>query len=300
MSAPRDLDGLLTTFLKEGPLELPDPSYDQVRDRIEHRRQRAFIGSWRTPDVNNFMKIGLVAAAVVLVAVIGFQFLGGPNTGSPGATETPQPTATPTATPEPSEAAGLPVGSSHVLQDEGVTITVTIPAPGWDGDVGDGVLAKNDNVDPPDGAGMIVFTGPLYVYGDACEWSTTQADTPATTVDELVAALAAQTPRDASEPMDITVDGYSGKEITLHVPDDAAYAAGEFTDCDEGFFGSWTVAPGLEPYRYHQGPGQIDQVYILDVDGVLTVIDTAYYGGTRDAAVDELRGIVESATFELP
>jgi hypothetical protein len=233
------------------------------------------------------------------LAVVGYQFLG-TNTGGPGTTETPQPTSTPIATPEPSEAAGLPVGSSHILWDEGVTITVTIPAPGWDGEVGGGTLGKNDHTDPPDGDGLIVFTGPLYVYGDACRWSTTQADAPATTVDELVAALAAQTPRDASEPMDITVDGYRGKAIALHVPDDAAYSAGEFTDCDQGYFRSWTAVADREASRYHQGPGQIDGLVILDVDGVLTVFDTTYYAGTPDAVVDELRGIIESATFELP
>jgi len=307
MTASRDPDQLIQALVEEGVDELPDPVYDAVRDRIEQTRQRAVIGPWRTSDMNRYLKIGLAAAAVVVIAVVGFQFLGNSNlgnsnSGGPGATETMQPTATPAVTPEPSAAGALPLGP-HTLCEIGfcdVGMSITIGAADWYGEGGGRLLIKNDNSDPPDGAAMIVFTGPLYVYGDACQWSTTQAETPATTVDELVAALAAQMPRDASEPMDITVDGYSGKAITLHVPDDAAYSAGEFTDCDEGFFGSWTVSQGLEPYRYHQGPGQIDEVYILDVDGVLTVIDTGYYGGTPDAAVDELRGIVESATFELP
>jgi len=245
--------------------------------------------------VNNFLKICL-ATAVVVIDLVGCQQPGDSGTGSPVATQTTQPTAT----PEPSEAAGLPVGSSHVLLTEGVTMTITIPASGWYGEVGGGILLKNDVVEPPDGAGMIVFTGPLYVYGDACRWSTTQAATPAETVDELIEALAAQTPRDASEPVDITVDGYAGKSITLHVPDDAVFSDGEFTDCDEGYFGSWAGPTGGEPSRYSQGPGAIDELYILDVDGVLTVIDTQYWDGTPDAHVDELRGIVESATFELP
>ncbi len=86
---------------------------------------------------------------------------------------------------------------------------------------------------------MIVFDeGDLYVYGDPCQWSSTTPDPPATTVDELVAALSAQASRDASEPVDITVDGYAGKSITLHVPDDAV-----FSDCDEGYFGSWRYRP---------------------------------------------------------
>lgn len=177
-------------------------------------------------------------------------------------------------------------------------MTVTIPAPGWDGD-GGGTLGKGDDVDPQDGAGMIVFTGPLYVYGDPCDWSTTRPDTPASTVDEIVAALSAQASRDASAAVDITVDGYGGKSITLHVPNDAAYSAGEFTDCDEGYFASWGV-PGDDPARWSQGPGAIDELWILDVDGVLTVIDTQYWAVTPAEHVEELRAIVESATFELP
>ncbi len=34
------------------------------------------------------------------------------------------------------------------------------------------------------------------------------------------------------------------------------------------------------------------------MDGVLTVIDTAYYAGTPVEHVEEMRAIVESATFE--
>ena len=130
-------------------------------------------------------------------------------------------------------------------------------------------------------------------------------DAPATTVDELVAALSAQASRDATAPVDVTVGGYAGKSITLHVPDDAAFSAKQFTDCDQGFFGSWaggngTDGPDLTPSRYHQGPGQIDELWVLDVNGVTVVIDTAYYAATPAEVVDEIRAIVESATFELP
>jgi hypothetical protein len=306
---------LIHSFLMEGQTELADPVFDAVRATIEHKRQRAVIGPWRMPDVmSKFIPIGLGLAAVVVVLVIGTQLLGPSASGGVGATPTamPSPTAapsltampSPTAAPSavaPSSAAGLPAGTSHPLWKQGVVITVTIPAPGWDGDPQAGILVKEDSgADPPDGAGMIVFDGPLYVYANPCQWSGTAPETPATTVDELVAALSAQASRDATEPVDITVDGYQGKSITLHVPDDATYAAGRFTDCDQGYFGSWTAGATLEPYRYHQGPGQIDELWILDVDGVLVVIDTAHYAGTPAEHVEELRAIVRSATFEAP
>jgi hypothetical protein len=176
-----------------------------------------------------------------------------------------------------------------------VPITVTIPAPGWYGEPTGGILLKHARGDPPDGAGIIVFAGlgDLYVYGDPCHWSTTRSDTPAATVDEFVVALAAQASRNASEPVDVTVDGYAGRSITLHVPDDAM-----FSECDRAIFASWGLGAEPNPKRYHQGPGQIDKLWILDVDGELAVIDAGYYEGTPQIVVDELEAIVGSTTFE--
>ena len=61
MTAPHDLDRQLDAFLTDGPTELPDPSFDAVRDRMEATRQRVVIGPWRMPDMNKFVPIGLGA-----------------------------------------------------------------------------------------------------------------------------------------------------------------------------------------------------------------------------------------------
>ena len=55
MTAPHDLDRQLDAFLRDGPTELPDPSFDAVRDRMETTRQRVVIGPWRIPDMNKFV-----------------------------------------------------------------------------------------------------------------------------------------------------------------------------------------------------------------------------------------------------
>ena len=256
--------------------------------------QRAFIGPWRTAIVNRHLQIGPAAAAVLLIgAVVGCNLPPGSPSPSAEPSATPEPSV---AEPSPSDAAGLPVGSSHVLWNRAgdVQISVTIPNAGWSGE--GSFLVKDDTAEPPDGAGIVVFVGDLYVYGDPCHWASTTPDAPATTVDEVIAALAAQASRDASAPADITVDGYAGKSITLHLPDDAV-----FNECDGDTFGSWAgggdpVSAG--PSRSHQGPGQIDEVWILDVNGVVTVLDWAYYEGTPADVVTELRALVESATFE--
>jgi hypothetical protein len=259
--------------------------------------------------MNRYLKIGLAAAAaVVLVAVVGFQFLGRSNFGGPGATETPQPTATPE--PSSSAAAELPVGSSYVLWDYaggGLKIVVTIPAAGWFGDAGGGVLKKNDSAGAPDGAEVTVFavtsygvvgTGGVYVYGDPCHWANPTPGTRPTTVDETIAALSAQPSRDPSAPADVTYDGYAGKRITLHVPDDAVFSA-----CDEGQFrtlASQSAKCGCSAARVEE-PGQFDLFTVLDVNGEVVIFDVAYFEGaegTPASVFDEMAAIMESAILQ--
>jgi hypothetical protein len=136
MTVQRDPDRLIHAFLMEGATELADEVYVTVRDRIEETRQRAVIGSWREPDVNRYLKIALAAAAVLVVAVVGFRQFGGTNVAGPGASVSPEPTATPaaTATPVPSDAGSAPPLTETFTSDlHGVTFSypsgwVTRPA----------------------------------------------------------------------------------------------------------------------------------------------------------------------------
>ena len=98
MTAPRDPDRLIHGFLLEGEEYLQDQVYDEVRAAIEHKRQRAFFGPWRTPIMNKLLTYGLGAAAVVVLIFAGSQFFG--SSGGLFGAE-PTPTATPEATLEP-------------------------------------------------------------------------------------------------------------------------------------------------------------------------------------------------------
>ncbi|MGI8829672.1 MAG: hypothetical protein ACR2I5_07900 [Candidatus Limnocylindria bacterium] len=74
-----------------------------------------------------------------------------------------------------------------------------------------------------------------------------------------------------------------------------------FSECDKGQFGTLAFAVGLgrdpTPSRYHQAPGQIDEFWIVDRNGVLAIFDLTYYEGTPQTDIDDMRAIVESATF---
>jgi hypothetical protein len=112
MTANRDPERLIRAFLDEGEERLNLPIYDAVRAGIEQKRQRAFIGPWRTPIMSKFLAIGLGAAAVVVIGVfLGAQLLGSPNGGTgTGASPTPSATVEPTPVPTPT-AATLASGS---------------------------------------------------------------------------------------------------------------------------------------------------------------------------------------------
>jgi hypothetical protein len=151
-----------------------------------------------------------------------------------------------------------------------------------------------DGFDAPEGAGIIAYVvdEKFYVYGDPCDWRRTRPQTPATTVDEIVNALAKQASRDPTEPKKITVGGYPGKKITLHVPDDV-----QFRKCDENTFATLGVA-GEEPALWAQGPGEIDEIWVVNVDGRVALFEGGHYADTRADAVDELHEILSSAVFD--
>ena len=302
MNPTRDPDRLIHAFMLEGAEQLHDQVYDAVRADIEHRHQRVFIGPWRLPTMNKFLPIGLGAAAVVVALVVGIQLLGPRGPAGPGGVPSvvPSPTPLPTAAPSSSSPdASLPEGPLLWIPRnppvDPLAITVDIPAEGWTKHPEFGALNKGTDVgNLPESAvlgGSLVE--PVFVYGDPCDWQSTMPDSPATTVDQVVAALAAQASRDASEPVDVTIGGYTGKRITLHVPEDA-----DFEACDDAEFVSFGYGNTREQvWRWHQGPGQIDDLWFVDVDGTIVVIDAMYRADTPFANIEEMREIAESATF---
>lgn len=304
-TSDRDVNRAIRSWLREDRHEDASRIAGAVLDQVDTIPQRR--ATWwparRTPIMNRIVTIGLGAAAVVVALLIGARLLGSPSGGvGSGATPTPEPTATPesTATPEPTAPAPTygPLGEgSFVLVYEqlfGVRTTVTIPGSDWHGLQTYTGLEKHGMADPPQGAGLIVYGGDMSVYGDPCAWESTRPDDAMASLDELIAALAAQASRDATPPVDVTVGGYPGKMLILHVPEDAVFA-----NCDGGEFRT-LVEVRTDAARVHQGPGQIDEVWVIDVDGTLVYFDAGYFADTPAEDVEEMRAMVESATFVKP
>ena len=99
MTAHHDLDRQLNAFLLDGPTSLPDSSFDAVRDRTEQTRQRVVLGPWRVPTLNKLIPIGLGAAAVVAVVLLGSRFIGSPSSNVGGPASQPPASAAPSEAP---------------------------------------------------------------------------------------------------------------------------------------------------------------------------------------------------------
>jgi hypothetical protein len=114
------------------------------------------------------------------------------------------------------------------------------------------------------------------------------------TLDELIDSLANQGSRaeGALGPAEaITVDGYTGTRIFLPMhPVD-------MTVCDEGYVAMFGL-PGMDPARYTERQDLIEEVWVVDVNGLLVVLDATYFAETPPETVDELRTILASARFE--
>ncbi len=102
-------------------------------------------------------------------------------------------------------------------------------------------------------------------------------------VDDFANALAEHPLLDTTAPVDITLDGYSGKYMDLQTPAD-------LTGC--AFYRPWD--PGI----YAQGAGQRWHLWILDVDGIRVVIHADDYEGTSAQHQAELRAMVDSIQIE--
>src|SRR5437879_10171082 len=81
MSSEHDLQRAVRAWMREGPDSLPDRYLDAALDEIAttHQRRRRAL-AWRPSEMNSFARLGLAAAAAILVAMLGWTMLfnGGP------------------------------------------------------------------------------------------------------------------------------------------------------------------------------------------------------------------------------
>jgi hypothetical protein len=100
----------------------------------------------------------------------------------------------------------------------------------------------------------------------------------------------------------VTLAGYPGKYIEWSVPAHWKVTGdGDFAGCDvqpngHGDFVSWH-GNGGEGERWQQMAGQVDRLWVLDVNGQRLVVDANYSPDTTQAQRNEEDQIVHSLRF---
>jgi hypothetical protein len=282
MTSDRDPDRLIDAFLGAGPTELPERTYDAVRDHIEHTRQRVVIGPWREPNMSNLTRVAIAAVAILAVGFGASRLLpGSPGVvGGPGPSASASPSPIISATPSVAAASPSPATRAALLIAEPFAVRLEFTGTSdfklW-GDIGTGGKGWfKDSADPPNGLGVTVWTV-TNAKTDVCG---AYMDPPlGPSVDDLADVLAAQAFTVLHEDSPVTLDGYTGRYLD--------YTAG-IGDCFK--FQRWTTDGGVREALN----GEHDRVWILDVEGTRVVIDAFDFPEASDADRAALRSIVES------
>ncbi len=187
------------------------------------------------------------------------------------------------APPTPSP---TPAGGAHEFRVPGLPMAVTANLPpGW---AADGPMMMRSTADQ--GTQMSISVWVVKdVYQDPCRWSD-GASKMRSSADALADALEVQPSRQARRTT-VTVGDHTAYFLSLHVPDDADFAA-----CDQGEFRSWSARGGAA--RVHEGPDQVDEVYVIDLGRKRrVVVDAAYFPDIDSDELGELHRIVSSLEF---
>ena len=247
--------------------------------------------------MNIYTKLLAAAAAVLVVAVVGYQLLPG-RTSVGGPTTAPSPSSAPAApTAAPTDTPLMPAGQlepgRYAWAGPDGRLTFEVPA-GWTGDPSISGIAKD--LDQPGELALWVWTFDDYkvtqVYADACLPPGTLRPVGATTA-ELVTALEAQASIDVAVS-DLTLAGVPAKRIELTQPDGLDRAT-----CRHGAEGPLQIwADRVVNNYFSLAPGTGGLAWLLDVDGGPLVLVGSYGPDASPAARAELDSIVASLQIE--
>jgi hypothetical protein len=184
--------------------------------------------------------------------------------------------------------------AGDILGDSQLRGFVVAAPQGWS--TTDGITMEGPNADVLEMSVWDVGKVP----SDPCHWDQSMHRAGGT-VDKVVASIRAQQLRHATEPVDITLAGYEGSYLELHVPTDMiVHGDADFKGCDERANGhtdfvNWIARSGAESYE--TVPGQVDMLWVIEVDGRPLVVDATYSPDASAEQVRELESVVESIRF---
>jgi hypothetical protein len=284
----RNLDQLLKAWMDLGPTTAPDRVAEAARLEARSTRQTAALGGWpprRFPLMNNTVRLALATAAAVVVALLGYTYFFAPSVGAPGLDD-PTPSPSPSPNLLPSIEGALDAGTYSLGDEFPVGLTFEVPT-GWtscsSGPLEQGICAFSGTAAAPGGVG-VAFLVVENVVEDPCD-ETSLLDPPVgPSVEELAAAISNLPGFDVTTAEDVTVDGFTAKRLTVTAPEAAA--------C-EGL-STWATPDRVNGVSF----GEVNSLYLVDVDGVRIVISTAHFPLTSPGDLSAADDVIASIEIE--
>lgn len=310
MNDRSDIERVLGYWLEDGPVAMPDRVVDVVARRIGQRPQRRSWRLIRRSPMSPILRWGAAAAAVLVIAVVGYNLLPGNGIGGPGPSPTPtlQPSATPVASASPSPASSSsavfpqwwtsdsPSDGAGILPPGSVTTLSFMPGSTFsvpDGWVNSGDASGYYELFPDTPANQAEFArwgalaqsilmGPHGSPWFICE---SVENNGGATAAEMVTALVANEALATSGLVDVAIGGLTGKQFDVRLNP------------------AWT---GTCPPRPDDPPGlnlgdQRTRGILLDVPGrgVIVIFVGSLYSADFEAFLAEAMPIVQSFQFDL-
>ena len=298
------LEGYLDEY--EGSTPLPESVRDVVRAQLPRTKQIGPVGGlMRNIYMNSSMESparwGLLAAVVVGVVIIGgaLVFGGGASIGDSRSPTPSLESESPSLESDPAESVNpspghallprqraLEPGSYQLADGFPVTITFDVPEGFWSCSSSPLEQAVCTDFGGAPGSPGLAFLVIDNVVADPCDPSKQLLEPPVgPSVDDLVAALSAIPGFEATAAEDVTISGYSGQRLQLTAPMNPG-------GCE---LSTWAIGPAAN----RVGPGEVNDLRILDVNGTRVVITTAHVGDTA-AGLPAVEQIVDSIQIEAP
>ena len=302
MNEHSDMDRVLRTWFESGPSSMPDRVVDVVADRIGRERQRpAWRLRWRPYQMNSTVKIAAALAAVLVLAVVGWNLMPGRTGGvggGPSPTVSPSAVSTPSTSPsgsagfpqwytnsESSAAAGILPAGNATSRAFAPRVTFTVPE-GWVNDldvaIGYGLFPDSKaneaeyalSGEIAHGIFMVSVESP-YVFCEA--WEKTQG-----TAAERGAFLVASDAFVVSEPVDVTIGGLTGKQLDVRLDPDRPIA----------------TCPG-DPPTVDVGDQRTRATYLDTPSGIVAIFVNSKHSADHEAFLADAMPIVESFEFDV-
>ena len=309
MSTEREMTRVVRSWLEQGVTRLPDRVLDLVLDQVPATPQRRpFWRAWRFQQMTSPVRYAVATAAVLAVALVGYQFLPS-NTGT-GGEQSAAPSAAPasqasTAAPTASAIFGAPVLPNTDSLEAGryrpypdLNLTVQAPAgwatccesPAW-------IIWKGGSAEGFAQSALLFFEDftEVTVYADGCKWRSGATSQP----DGAEAVAQAFADREGSEATSVTVAGLSAFHVQLVVPGDLkterqSDGDATFVDCDSGEYRHWLTSGE----RYAQDIEQIEDLYLVDVDDRTLAFSLSHFPRTDAADFRALETMLASVQID--